>query len=65
MLGRLLQEPHTDVHRHRIESAAMHDTCASLLRARLVLVDHLANPVNFAREIAVMGSGFDTSGDEV
>ena len=61
----LLEEVHADVHRDRIETAAVHDAGARFLRAFVVRVDHLANPLRFASQVAIVGGMFHARGHEV
>jgi hypothetical protein len=53
----LLQKEHTHVGRDRVESAAVHDACAGFAGARLVALDHAADPLDFAGQVAIVGAG--------
>ena len=52
-----LQEVHPEVRGNRVEAAAMHDARARSPSRRFVSLDHAADPLDFARKVAVVGSG--------
>ena len=60
----LLEKIHAHVHGNRIEAAAVDDPRAGFFGTRMVSVDHLADPLNFAGQVAIVGAGFDTGGDK-
>ena len=49
-----LQEVHAEVRRDRVEAAAVHDARAGFLRRLLVGVDHAADPLRLAGQVAVV-----------
>ena len=51
-----LQKPGTNVHRYRIETATVHDACATLMRRFFMKIDHAPNPLHLAGEVAIVGA---------
>ena len=56
-----LQKPHADVHRYRVEAAAMNNTGAAFDSGLVMFIDHLANPLRFAGKVAVVRAVFYAS----
>ena len=57
LAGLLVQEPHAEVRRDRVEAAAVHDPRAALLRRRMAAVDRLADEERLAGQVDVVGPG--------
>ncbi len=55
---------HTQVRRETIESAGMDNFRAACLRRRVVRLDHIAHPLHFTREVAVVHAQLRTNFDK-
>ncbi len=64
LLRVVLQEPHADIRRYRVEAATVNDTCAGLCRALLVRIDHLSNPLHLAGEITIVCTRLDAGSNQ-
>ncbi len=60
-----LQKEDSDVGRDAVETARVHDASAAARRRLAVAVDHAANPLQLAGQIAVVRAGGDTRGDQL
>ena len=55
---------HTQVRRETIEPAGMNNFRAARLRRRMVRLDHVAHPLHFTCEVAVVHAQLRTNFDE-
>jgi len=61
----LLGDERPDVRRNRVVTTTVDDPRTGLSSARVVAVDHLTDELRLPREVAIVGRGLDTRGDEL